>query len=198
MGLFSNFFKKSDKPKLSSSEKKVLEQPVDLSLDDLFVSNFINKKGKFIYCTSYQEVFHALQNIFAENNWKEVTTFQEELEEIVAKIGIKTNKNIYSEKPFFTDCEHLISSNGTIMFSSHQIKDLRLGELNQNFIVFARASQLVHNTNEGLTGIKSNYTKLPSNICCVKNYNTKLVDENSLSFDSSSTKNLYLILLEDF
>ena len=44
MSLFSKFFKTSN-TKQSFKDEKLNEQPVVLSLDDLFVNNFINKGG---------------------------------------------------------------------------------------------------------------------------------------------------------
>jgi len=100
--------------------------------------------------------------------------------------------------PFFTTCEHLIADSGNILFSSNQLKSTKLSELSENFIVFARTSQLVQNTGEALTGIKTNFKNaLPTNISAVKDFEMNKEDDTLLNFGNSCTKNLYLLLLED-
>ena len=69
-----NFLKKIYKSyKESSKEKIINEQEVILSLDDSFVHNFINKGGKFLYCTTIDEVSNNLKHILQENNWTKIT-----------------------------------------------------------------------------------------------------------------------------
>jgi hypothetical protein len=69
-------------------------------------------------------------------------------------------------------------------------------ELPENFIVFATTSQFVNTISEGLQGIKAkSKTKIPSNITTIKHFKTNNTN-NFLSY-GSSTKNLYLLLLEN-
>ena len=96
------------------------------------------------------------------------------------------------------NCEHLIADNGDILFSSNQLKSTKLSEMPENFIVYATTSQLVNDTGEGLTGIKTHYKgNLPTNISAVKNYIINKNDDNFLNYGNSNSKNLYLLLLED-
>ena len=62
--------------------------------------------------------------------------------------------------------------------------------------MYATTSQFVENIGEGLRGIKNNNKdKIPTNITTIKHFKT-IEDKNFLSYGSSS-KNLYLLLLED-
>ncbi|NIJ46002.1 nitrogen-specific signal transduction histidine kinase [Wenyingzhuangia heitensis] len=196
MSLFSKFFKTSN-TKPSSKEKKINEQPVILSLDDLFVNNFINKGGKFLYCVSQEEALQTFKRILLENNWKSVSCINNELKEVC----MITDTNVAvsnKEYPFFSTCEHLVADSGNIMLSSNQIGEMKLGELDSNFIVLANTSQIVKNMGEGLTGIKSNCkNKIPTNICDIRNYILDTKKDNFLSYGVSNSKNLYLILVED-
>jgi len=73
-----------------------------------------------------------------------------------------------------------------------------LPELPFNFIVFATTSQIVKDTGEGLTSIKTRFSgNLPTNIGAIKNYKVGSL-ENDMNFNSSNSKNLYLLLFEDF
>ncbi|CAM1349390.1 hypothetical protein [Tenacibaculum crassostreae] len=193
-----NFFKKLFKSYQESSKEKVIkQQEVYLSLDDSFVHHFINKGGKFLYCTSIKEVTNNLKNILTENNWKKVTCTDYDLLKIIDKVDV-TNQNYPSDSiPFFTSCEHLIADKGEILFSSNQLGSQKLAAHSKHFIVYATTSQLVKNTGEGLTGIKTHFSgNIPTNISSVRNYKFD-VDDDFLSYGNSNTKDLYLLLFED-
>lgn len=193
-----NFFKKLFKSYQESSKEKVIkQQEVYLSLDDSFVHHFINKGGKFLYCTSINEVTNNLKNILTENNWKKVTCTDYDLLKIIDKLDV-TNQNHPSDSiPFFTSCEHLIADKGEILFSSNQLGSQKLAAHSKHFIVYATTSQLVKNTGEGLTGIKTHFSgNIPTNISSVRNYKFD-IDDDFLSYGNSNTKDLYLLLFED-
>ena len=194
-----NFFKKVFKLSLDSSEeKKAKKQEVVLSLDDSFVHHFLNKGGKFLYCTRKEEINTHIQNIFEENNWKELVCIDKKLSKLTKKTDIVLKEDINYSAPFLTSCEHLIADNGDILFSSNQLKSKKIASLSEHFIVYATTSQLVKNTGEGLTGIKSNFKdNIPTNISAVKNYNINKNDDNFLNYGNSNSKNLYLLLFED-
>ena len=157
--------------KASSKEEEVNEQEVDLSLDDAFVHHFIRKGGKFLYCTSTKEIEENLENILKENNWVDVVCLDKKISKFLKKSSAKQIHKYTTAYPFLTTCEHLISDNGDILFSSNQIGSEKLAQMSKDFIVFAKTSQLVKDTGQGLTGIKSNAKKnIPTNISAVKNY----------------------------
>ena len=191
-----SFFKKIfSKP---SKDQEVKQQEVHLSLDDAFVHHFINKGGKFLYCISEEEIITNLNQILAENNWKNITCLEENLKKHLEESKTQPTTKFNKEFPFFTTCEHLISDNGDVLFSSNQLSTHKIASLTDDFIVFAKTSQLVKNTGQGLTGIKSNFKgNIPTNISSVKNYTLKKDDDNFLNYGNSNSKNLYLLLLED-
>jgi L-lactate utilization protein LutC len=192
MNFFKNIFN------ISSKEDEIKEQEVILSLDDSFVHYFKKKGGKFLYSTSINEVLENLGNILKENNWDELACIDTDLLSLLKKRNIKANKSLINEIPLFTSCEHLIADNGDIMFSSNQLNSNKLAALTSNFIVFATTSQLVKNTGEGLTGIKTNFKgNIPTNISAIKNYFIEENDDNFLNYGNSNSKNLYLLLFED-
>ena len=193
MKYLKKFFNRSNK-----EDKEIQKQEVDLSLDDLFVHNFIKKGGKFLYCLEKDEIFENVKNILLENNWKSLLVTNPKLITFLNEKEIYIDQNHKKSIPFFTTCEHLIADRGYILFSSNQLKSTKLSEFSENFIVFATTSQLVQNTGEGLTGIKTNCKNaLPTNISAVKDFEINKEDDTSLNFGNSSTKNLYLLLLED-
>ena len=194
-----NIFKKIFNIKSESSEEKeVKKQPVNLSLDDSFVHYFIEKGGKFIYCTKENEVQEILSKIVIENNWKELVCINKKLEKLITNKEITISNDLNYSAPFLTSCEHLIADNGDILFSSNQLKSKKIADLSDHFVVYATTSQLVKNTGQGLTGIKTNCkNNIPTNISAVKNYSIKKNDDNFLNYGNSNSKNLYLLLFED-
>ena len=195
MSIFKKIFNiKSE----SSKDKEVKKQPVNLSLDDSFVHYFIEKGGKFIYCTKENEVKEILSKIVNENNWKELVCINNKLEKLATNKDITISNDLNYSAPFLTSCEHLIADNGDILFSSNQLKSKKIADLSDHFIVYATTSQLVKNTGQGLTGIKTNCKdNIPTNISAVKNYSIKKNDDNFLNYGNSNSKNLYLLLFED-
>ena len=182
----------------NKEDKEIQKQEVALSLDDLFVHNFIKKGGKFLYCLEKDEIFENVKNILLENKWNSILVTNPKLITFLNEKEIYIDQNHKKSIPFFTTCEHLIADRGNILFSSNQLKSTKLSEFSENFIVFATTSQLVQNTGEGLTGIKTNCKNaLPTNISAVKDFEIDKEDDTSLNFGNSSTKNLYLVLLED-
>lgn len=182
----------------SSKDEEIREQEVNLSLDDAFVHNFIQKGGKFLYCISTNELKSNLNNILAENEWNKITSLNAEMNDLIDHSTIEVSSEFSSGIPFLTNCEHLISDCGDILFSSNQLGSKKLASLTENFIVYARTSQIVKNTGQGLTGIKANFKEnIPTNISAVKNYQINPEDDNFLNYGNSNTKNLYLLLLED-
>lgn len=193
-----NFFKKLLSLATSSEEKEIKKQEVDLSLDDSFVHYFIEKGGKFLYCTKLDEVVANFNKIVEENNWTDITVTDKDMSKLIQKLNVNQHQKRTASIPFFTTCEHLIADNGNILFSSNQLSSEKLSELPEDFIVYATTSQLVKNTGEGLTGIKTNFKgNIPTNISAIKNYNLNNNDDNFLNYGNSNSKNLYLLLFED-
>ncbi|MCL7763244.1 hypothetical protein MPF19_07445 [Polaribacter sp. Z014] len=193
-----NFFKKLFNIASVKEEKEIQRQEVDLSLDDLFVHNFLEKGGKFLYCLKENEVVENLKNILKENNWNQITVLDNQLSSFFNKNDVAMNSNFHSNIPVFLNCEHLVADNGDILFSSKQLKSIKLSEMPQNFIVYATTSQLVKDMGQGLTGIKIHHKgDLPTNISAIKNYSINKNDDNFLNYGNSNSKNLYLLLLED-
>lgn len=173
---------------------------LNLPVDEKFTIHFKQNGGKFIYCVSLEEISLAIQNIIEENNWSEEPFFAMD-----GRLVSKFNKEniVFTDKAknsevFFTTCEHLVAQNGSILVCSNQLHERKVNELPSNVVVFATTSQLVESIGEGLKTIKKKYgPKIPTNITTLKHF--KATQENSDDFLTygSSTKNLYLLLLED-
>lgn len=202
MSLFRKLFgPKSDqgKEEIKSGDRGKYMPEIKLPIDEKFTINFKANGGKFLYCEDLNETFTSLQNIIDENDWqdKKALVFDENLKAKFKNSNLDTTKKISESSFFLTTCENLIANDGSLLICSNQILEKKLLELPDNFIVFATTSQIVENIGEGLRGIKSkNRQNIPSNITTIKHFKSG-DDKDFLSYGSSS-KNLYLLLLEDF
>lgn len=203
MSLFSKLFKKSSsqssQDKGEESERSKYMPDTHTPVDERFIKNFILNGGKFLYGLNIDEVHTNFDNILIENDWyeKDVLCLDDNLKDVFKgynlKFGSKTDATF-----FLTTCESLVADNGSLLVCSKQLKEKKLQELPSNIIVYAQASQIVNTIGEGLRIIKfNNKDGIPSNITTIKHFEQNKSKEKDFMTYGSSTKNLYLLLLED-
>jgi len=201
MSLFRKIFgSKSDnkEEELKSGERGKYMPEIKLPIDEKFTINFKANGGKFLYCEDLDEIFQSLENIIEENHWedKKALFIDSNLKDKFKNAGLTTTHKISDSTFFITTCENLIANDGSLLISSLQIAEKKLTELPADFVVFATTSQMVETIGEGLRGIKTkNRQRIPTNITTIKHF--KSSDEKDFLSYGSSSKNLYLLLLED-
>lgn len=170
---------------------------INAPLDEQFIYNFKKNGGKFLYCENLAEVKDHFENILEENDWfeSEALCYEPEL------FSMLEENKITFEKPtnpafILASCENLIGDEGSILFSSKQIKQNKPNELPANIIIIATTSQIIGSKSDGLSVIKKKYERdYPTNITTIKYF--EKVEEEDFTQYGSSAKNLYLLLLED-
>ncbi|WP_179005318.1 LUD domain-containing protein [Winogradskyella forsetii] len=201
MSLFRKFFgKKSDETEehIPNQERGKYMPEVKLPVDERFTINFKANGGKFLYCENFDEVKESFNAILDENNWQndKVFLFDQRLSDLFKGFDLNTTKKLSESTYFLSTCEYLISDDGSLLISSNQIAEKKLIELPDHFIIYATTSQFVETIGEGLKGIKAkSKATIPTNITTIKHFKTA-DDKDFLTYGSSS-KNLYLLLLED-
>lgn len=201
MSLFRKIFgSKSDdsEEELKSKDRGKYMPEIKLPIDERFTINFKANGGKFLYCENLDEIFESLNSILEENNWtdKNALVLDSNLKDRFKNTNLKFHTSLKDATFFVTTCENLIADDGSLLISSNQIAEKKLREFPDNLIVFATTSQMVGNIGEGLRGIKSkNRKKIPTNITTIKHF--KSHEEKDFMSYGSSSKNLYLLLLED-
>jgi hypothetical protein len=199
MSLFKKFFGSNNPASEEEKEKEYNKSfsDVNMSIDEQFIYNFKKNGGKFLYCENAEEVKEQFENILEENDWfeSEVLCYDANLFSM-----LEENKLIYDKplhpKFLLASCENLIAEEGSILFSSKQIKQNKPNELPVNIIVLATTSQILGAKSDGLSAIKKKYERdYPTNITTIK-YFEKAKEEDFTQYGSSA-KNLYLLLLED-
>ena len=196
MNFFSNFFKKtSSKEEIKKSESKFLPKKKAV-IEERFILKFIDNGGKFIYCETIEELQENFNLILDENEWtsEDILIINSDLKKRY-NLSNLFSSSLEETKCFVTDCENLIASDGSVLISSNQIHEKKLSEFPESLIIISDTRKLKNSISEGLSEIKSNSESIPTNITTIKNFNKIKEDKNFLSYGTSS-KNLYLILLE--
>ncbi|HEU4497118.1 MAG TPA: lactate utilization protein B/C [Flavobacterium sp.] len=198
MSLFKKFFGTSESSEEDSDGNLNPFNPgAMIPADELFTLNFKKNGGKFLYCENLEEVKEHFEHILEENDWfeSEAICFEPKLYSL-----LEENKLHYlkpsNPKFLLASCENLIADEGSVLFSSNQIKQNKPNELPGNIVILAMTSQILASKSDGLREIKKKYEKdYPTNITTIK-YFEKAKDEDFLQYGSVA-KNLYLLLLED-
>ena len=193
--LFGSSISASDEEKESQDNNFFPDN--NISVDERFIFNFKKNGGKFLYCENAQEVKDHFENILEVNDWFEsqVLCYDSNLFGLLDENKL-IYKNLTNPKFLLSSCENLIAEEGSILFSSKQIKQLKPNELPTNIVVLATTSQILAMKSDGLSAIKKKYERdYPTNITAIK-YFEKAKEEDFTQYGSSA-KNLYLLLLED-
>ena len=202
MGFFDKLFgvnKDSSQEKKESDKSPFSPLAPKIPTDEMFTIRFKNNGGKFLYCENEEELKENLLSILCENDWFECNVLCNETD---LKPYLDDNKLTYfpsSHTPAifsFVSCESLIAEEGSILFSSNQLKEKKPEDLTDNVVVIGKTSQLVSSKSDALTTIKKSYNKnYPTNITTISFFKQK--SEGDMLNLGCSVKNLYLLLLED-
>lgn len=200
MSLFRKFFGTGNDASHDDGKDRdfqTVPTEINIPVDELFMVNFKKNGGKFLYCENLGEVKEQFENILEENDWfeAEALCYEPKLFSMLDE-----NRLVYDKpsnpKFLLATCENLIADEGSVLFSSNQIKQNKPNELPANIVILATTSQILESKSDGLRTIKKKYEKdYPTNITTIK-YFEKAKEEDFLQYGSAA-KNLYLLLLED-
>ena len=163
-----------------------------------FAKNFTEAGGKFIYIDKGDSVIDTFIKIKEENQWDKnnVKCLSQSLSK---NLGINKTNDIAENddlKALVIECEYLLSNTGRMLISSNQIKNNKLDSLPDILIVIATSNQFVSDVSEGMTRLKSKYSKkFPTNITTI-NIRNKFIEDDFLSYGNSA-KDIYLIISDE-
>jgi len=197
VGFWSKLFGAKKNREFSPSKSPYLPEEKG-EIEIVFAEKFTQKGGKFIYSENLESTNKFFQLIIEENQWKteDILCFDPQLSQ---RFGLESPPNTFDPhhyKALLMGCEYLVANIGNLLVCQHQIKDFKLEELPDFFIVFSSLDRFVADVSEGMSELKKRYVNpLPTNITTlnVKNVN----DENDFLSYGNSAKNLYLILQEN-
>ena len=164
----------------------------------VFAKNFTEAGGKFIYIDKGDSVIDTFTKIKEENQWDKNNV--KCLTPALSKnLGIKKTNDIAENddlKALVIECEYLLSNTGRILISSNQIKNNKIDSLPDILIVIATSNQFVGDVSEGMTKLKSKYSKkFPMNITTI-NVKNKFIEDDFLSYGKNA-KDIYLIISDE-
>ncbi|WP_314058495.1 hypothetical protein [Empedobacter brevis] len=166
----------------------------NISMDEVFATNFNAGGGHFLFCDNNQEAFQNLKEIILYENVTELICLDPELQDILTNIQIPYVENPCDSRYTlsFLSCEFLIAFDGSIMLSAHQTCGRNIDDFPSNFIIYARPSQLVENVGAALQKLRTlKKDNLPSKI-------TSIRGKNMHKFPNvQNAKNIYLLLVEE-
>ena len=198
MSLFNKFFGSIT---VSSDEEKYSEYNAftaqNTPIDELFTLNFKKNGGKFLYCEDLTEVKTLFEDILTENDWFEIDVmcYEPKLYSLLDENKLNYT-SVENPKFLLASCESLIADEGSILFSSNQIRQHKPHELPTNIIIVATTSQIKAAKSDAMSYVTKHYNKnYPNNITTIKYFEKPKV-EDFLSYGTAA-KNLYLLLLED-
>ena len=199
MNLFKKLFGTNNpsSDEANSSHSNRPNPDINSPLDEQFIYNFKKNGGKFLYCENINEIKEQFENILEENDWFECEAlcYEPKLYFLLDENKLTYGQNI-NPKFLLSSCENLVAEEGSVLFSSNQIKQKKTNDLPTNIIILANTSQIVEGKSDGLSAIRRKYlTEYPTNITTIK-YFEKAKEEDFTQYGSSA-KNLYLLLLED-
>ena len=188
------FIPQSDDSETEDSELEYVTFQTKVPIDVLFTKNFVAGGGLFFYCENEQETLENLKDIILNEQVAEAICFDPTLKSLLNRLNIKNTETVSPTADFaFIECEYLVALDGSIMLSSHQTKGVKQMDLPNNIIIFANPSQLVTNINEAMQRLNSKKAgNIPSQITSIRGRNPHIIEGNS------SSKNLYLLLVEQF
>ena len=164
----------------------------------IFAKKFTEAGGKFIYIDKGDSVIDTFTKIKDENQWDKNNV--KCLSQALSKnLAIKKTNDIVEEedlKALVIECEFLLSNSGRMLISSNQIKNNKLDSLPDVLIVIATSNQFVGDVSEGMTKLKSKYSKkFPMNITTI-NVKNKFIEDDFLSYGKNA-KDIYLIISDE-
>ncbi len=164
----------------------------------VFAKKFTEAGGKFIYIDKGDSVIDTFTKIKEENQWDKNNV--KCLSPALSKnLAIKKTNDIAENedlKALVIECEFLLSNSGRMLISSNQIKNNKLDSLPDILIIIASSNQFVGDVSEGMTRLKSKYSKkFPTNITTI-NVKNKFIEDDFLSYGNSA-KDIYLIISDE-
>ncbi|MBL7790493.1 MAG: hypothetical protein JNL75_11750 [Chitinophagales bacterium] len=139
--------------------KTYVEIPHDADLN--FAQKFIEKDGKFIYCTTQKELGDKLVQFFKLNDLKTVFLWEESIIPIIKDNDftneIRIERVIDNSNIAISYCESLVSEEGNIILNTNQNRFRPLDNFPQYHIILASKSQVKLNIEHAVSDYMLKY-----------------------------------------
>ncbi|MRG46265.1 lactate utilization protein B/C [Chitinophaga sp. SYP-B3965] len=169
-------------------------------LEMKFAEEFSRLQGKFIFCSSRDELADNLQALVVNKEWTHVHCKTPSLETILQpyKPAYLNVGDEHTLDAAITDCEWLVARTGSIIMSSAQPSGRALPVFAPVHIVIAYTHQLVFDVKDGISKMKEKYPgQLPSMISFATGPSRTADIEKTLVVGVHGPKEVYVFLLDE-
>lgn len=168
-------------------------------LEMKFAEEFAKLQGKFIFCTSKNEVADNLVALVASKEWDDVhcqtPSLMQQLQ--LKKLPFMNNGDMHTAQAAITDCECLVARTGTIVLSAAQSSGRALPVYTPVHIVIAYTHQLVFDLKDAISRLKDKYGgDLPSAISFASGPSRTADIEKTLVVGIHGPKEVYVFLVD--
>ena len=124
--------------------RSYVEVPHDADLT--FAQNFIDKDGKFIYCTNLDEMRQKINQFFTINHINCAFLWEDEILPLLkldsGEMAYKIERMLGSAKVAITQCESLVADEGSIIINPNQNRFRALEGFPEYHIILASKNQI--------------------------------------------------------
>jgi L-lactate dehydrogenase complex protein LldG len=169
-------------------------------LEMKFAEEFARLQGKFIFCTSKNELLDNLAALVESKEWKDVHCQTPSLmEQFQLKQFSFINKgDMHTAEAAITDCEMLVARTGTMVLSAAQASGRALPVYTPVHIVIAYTHQLVFDLKDAIARLKEKYHgDLPSSISFASGPSRTADIEKTLVVGIHGPREVYVFLLDE-
>lgn len=172
----------------------------DLSLLEVFAQQFTSLNGEFVYCSNQFDFIDKLITLLEQRKWKYFFCWEHKLQDMLKDTGITfSHKKEQLEKiqGAITTCEALIARTGTVLVSSAANSRI-LTIWPPVHIIYAKRSQLVMETKDGMQLVKNRYGKnLPSLLSYITGPSRSNNIENTLVIGAHGPTEVFVFIVDD-
>ncbi|HEY8915205.1 MAG TPA: lactate utilization protein [Chitinophaga sp.] len=165
-----------------------------------FAEEFARLQGKFIYCTSKQELVENLQALAEHKEWSQVYCQTPALLKAfkLGQLPFINKGDMHSAEAAITDCEYLIARTGTMVLSAAQPSGRALPVYTPVHLVIAYTHQLVFDLKDAINRLKDRYNgELPSAISFATGPSRTADIEKTLVVGVHGPKEVYVFLVDE-
>lgn len=165
-----------------------------------FAEEFSKLQGKFIFCSSREELADNLQSLVENKEWAHVHCKTPALEQILRPFNpaYLNVGDMGQMDAAITDCELLVARTGSIVMSAAQPSGRSLPVYAPVHLVVAFAHQLVFDVKDGIQRLKEKYQgNLPSMISFATGPSRTADIEKTLVVGVHGPKEVYVFLLDE-
>jgi L-lactate dehydrogenase complex protein LldG len=181
-----------------TSDKVFLPSQEELEIE--FAENFTKLQGKFMYCTSWNELANNLHELAKARNWTDIFCSETVLQQQLQQVGFANfnTHNIATCHASVTTCEQLIARTGSLLLSSANESGRTISVYAPVHICIATTNQLVYDIKDGLKQLQEKYgQQLPSFISLATGPSRTADIEKTLVVGVHGPKEVFCFLVQE-